>query len=493
MTWKRLNLNTFIAALIFCIAETKSIDAQNYPQTLVTSFDENSQSPNSENCLTFTLESAVSRALNSNRQLLSTVENMTQAQYGIDLAKSEFNISISPNSQAGYMGGDRGKPGWMVGGGIDVSKKLTTGTLISVAPSVIKRREHFLTDIQTTITQPLLRGLGKEYQLANLRGAEFALRTAYRNLYVAQVQLVMRTVQILYEIVKLERSSWLNQESYQRISQFYKAAKLKERIGLADALDVYRAQIELRHAEDALKNTQERLEETKDLLRDLLALPLDCCIDVKVPTLFTPHPVDLDKAVHIALQQRIEMEQSQDEWRENERLSRLAKKNLYPELNLVFNYSNVGRGRNLTRSFKENRENIWGVGLATSTDATLFSEQIAYEQSLLALVSASRGIDQTEATLILEVKKAVRQLDRAFERIHLQEEQVKSAQGELHLAKIKFDHGMADNFNVIQSEKTLMAAQQNYWSATIDHIVGEFQLLAAMGLLIDKPSISGYK
>ena len=116
----------------------------------------------------------------------------------------------------------------MIGGGVDFSKKFTTGTLLSAAPSVIKRDGHFLTDIQTTITQPLLRGLGKEYQLANLRGAEFALRTAYRNLYIAQSQLVMRTVQILYEIVKLERSYFLNQESYQRISQFYKAARIKE-------------------------------------------------------------------------------------------------------------------------------------------------------------------------------------------------------------------------------------------------------------------------
>lgn len=443
----------------------------------------------SANCFVFTLESAVSRALNCNRQLLGTVENLTQAQYGIDLAKSEFTISITPNSQAGYVGGDRRKPGWTMGGGVDLSQKLKTGTLISVAPSVVKTREHYLTEVQTTVTQPLLRGLGKEYQLANLRGAQFALRTAYRNLYFAQVQLVMRTIQTLYEIVKLERSCLLSEESYQRIAQFHRAAKLKEKIGLADALDVYRAETELRHAEDALKSTQERLEEVKDTLRDLLALPLECCIEVKVPTLYTPHPVDLEKAVDIALSQRIEVEQAQDEWRENERLSRLAKKNLYPELNLVLNYSNMGRAKKIGRSCNDNRENIWGIGLTTSTAVTPFAEQIAYEQSLLALTSASRGIDQTESTLILEVKKAVRQLDRAFERIHLQEEQIKTAQGELHLAKMKFDHGMADNFNVIQAEKSLRTAQQNYWIAMVDHIVGEFQLLVSMGLLIDKPHL----
>lgn len=494
MLWKKFDFNTFMRiAVIFGIVAGGTLKGQSLDLAPYSSLNGITSPSFPAKSFIFTLESAVSRALNYNRQLLDTVEGLTQAQYGIDLAKSDFNISITPNSQAGYVGGDRGKPGWMIGGGVDISKKFTTGTLLSVAPSVIKRDGHFLTDIQTTLTQPLLRGLGKEYQLANLRGAEFALRTAYRNLYIAQTQLVMRTVQILYEIVKLERSYVLNQESHLRISQFYKAARLKEKIGLADALDVYRAEIELRHAEDALKSTQERLADTKDQLRDFLALPLDCGIDVNVPTLYTPHPVDLDKAIHIALDLRIEIEQAEDERDENERLSRLAKKNMYPELNLILNYSNAGRGKNLNRSFTQNRENIWGVSLATSTDDGLFSRQIAYEQSLLAIVSAARGIEQTEATLILEVKKAVRQLDRALERIHLQEEQTITARGELHLAKIKFDHGMADNFYVIQSEKSLMAAQQNYWSATIDHIIGEFQLLAAMGLLIDKPSIGGFK
>jgi outer membrane protein len=445
--------------------------------------------PSEEDCLVLTLENGVSRALNCNRQLLGSVESLTQAQYGIDLAESEFNISITPNGQAGYLGADRGKPDWTMGGGVDFSKKFTTGTLVSVAPSVVKHRDHYLTEIQTTVTQPLLRGLGKEYQLAGLRGAQFALRTAYRDLYIAQVQLMIRTIQIMYEVVKLEKTEELNQESYHRITQFYKAAQLKEKIGLSDALDVYRAEIELRHAEDALKAAQDRLEETKDILRDLLALPLDRWVKIEVPTVYTSQPVDLNKAIEIALRQRIEVEQAQDEWRENERISRLAKKNLYPELNLVLNYSNAGRARHFSNSCTSDRENVWGVGVTTATNINPVADQIAYEQSLIAIASASRGIDQTEATLILEVKKAVRQLDRAFERIHLQEDQIKTAQGELHLAKVKFDRGMADNFNIIQAEKTLRSAQQNYWSALIDHIVGEYQLLAAMGLLIDKPQM----
>lgn len=439
--------------------------------------------------LVLTLTNSLSRALNSNRQLLGTIENLTNAQYGIDLAESEFDISFSPNSQAGYLGGDRGKPEWTIGGGVEIDKKFTTGTLVSVSPSVLKTWEHYLTDISVTVTQPLMRGLGREYQLSNLKSAQFSLRTAYRTLYTAQVQLMMRTIHTLYEIAKGEKSLQLNRESYHRINQFCKATKLKEKIGLADALDVYRAESELRQAEDALKGAEERCEELKDQMRDLLALPLDARISVEVPIVHHPNPMTMDCAIELALKNRIEIDQSLDERSESDRLSRIAKRNLYPELNLVLNYSNLGRAKHFLNSCTSERENIWGIGVATSTDLNPLADQIAYEQSLIAITSASREIDQTEAGLILEVKKAIRQLDRTEERVRLQEEQIKIAKGELYLAKIKFDHGMADNFNVIQAEKSLRSAQQTYWSSLIDHIVGEFQLLSALGLLIDKPRI----
>lgn len=437
--------------------------------------------------LVLNLPNALSQALNYNRQLLGAREGLLQSQYGVDLAHSEFDIQITPNGRVGYVGGGKAGEGWSVGGGIDIRKQFTTGTQLSLGPSVLKFPEHYHTEIKAMIAQPLLRGLGKEYQCSKILGAQFALRTAHRNLYTAQVQLILRTIQVLYEVIKAQKSLLFHQESYQRMCLFYQATQLKEKIGLSDALDVYRAAIELRHAEDGLKSAQERFQECEDIIRDLLALPLNTAIQVDVPLIFTPTLLELPEAMQLAFQNRIELRQSEDQWQENSRLTRLAKKNIYPELNLVLNYSNCGRDEIFTRACTRHRESTWGVGFTTSADFDPLAERISYEQSVLAVENAERGIDQTAATLTLEVKKALRQLKRAEQRIHLQEEQIKTTQGELYLAKIKFDRGMADNFNVIQAEKSLRTAQQTYWNSLIDHIVGEFQLLAAIGLLIDKP------
>jgi outer membrane protein TolC len=158
-----------------------------------------------------------------------------------------------------------------------------------------------------------------------------------------------------------------------------------------------------------------------------------------------------------------------------------------PELNLVLNYSNCGRDEYFTTSCCRRRESTWGVGFTTSTDFDPKSEQIAYEQSVLAMDAAARGIEEAKAALTLEVKKALRVLHRAFKRIEVQEKQIHTAEGELHLSQLKFDRGMANNFDIIQAEKSLRSAEIAYWGALIEHIVGQYQLLAAIGRLADKP------
>jgi len=301
--------------------------------------------------------------------------------------------------------------------------------------------------------------------------------------------LISRTIQGLYEVVKAQKAVFLQEASYQRIKKFYQAAKLKEKIGLSDALDVYRAEIEWRHAEDDLTSSQERLQETEDSLKDLLALPLETCIQVDVPLNYSENNFSLDEALAVALNNRIEIDQADDQWKQNYRLSCIAKKNLLPDLNLVVSYSNWGQNELFTRSCTRDRESTWGVGFTTSTDFDPVRDTIAYEQSLMAIQTAERGIEQIKTNISLEVRKVLRHLNRMDKRIDIQAQQINTAQGELYLSQLKFDRGMADNFNVIQAEKSLRIAQLSYWNALIDRIVGEFQFLAALGRLTDKPNI----
>lgn len=438
--------------------------------------------------LVLTLENALSLAINQNRSLINAQDHVTNAEYQVQVVAADFDIQIRPRGDVGYVGGGSLGSGPTIGTGIDISKKIPFGTKFVINPFVTRVNNKYRSNVNITVSQPLLRGFGRDYTLSSLRGAEFSFRTALRGFFISQNGLVLRTITALYEVLKAHKSVMVNSESHVRVERFYQAAVLKGRIGLSDTLDVYRAEVEMRIAEDALKSARDRLQEAEDTLRDILALPSDILIKLELPLKYSLICMELEDALAIALENRVEIEQAEDLLMENERLSCIAKKRLSPELNLVVNYSNLGEDEYFTDSLWGKKYNTWGAGLTTSTDFNPVADRAAYEQSLLAIENANRGLEQAASNVTFDVKRSLRNLERAKERIELQRKQIHSTKGELRLAQIKFDRGMANNFDLISAEKSLRTAELSYWNALIDHIVGEYQLQGVLGILMDKPN-----
>lgn len=436
------------------------------------------------------LENAINRALEANRQFLNSLDSLQKSQFALEVAESDFVLKITPNGEAGFAGGTYLDGGPKYGMNLDFYRRFQQGTRINFAPGIYKRNKHYHTTLNATLTQPILRGFGRDYTMNGVYNAEFGVRTAIRSLYTAQVTLVVRTIQSLYEVVRAEEMNKLQKESYDRLKGYFNAAKLKEKIGLSDALDVYRAESELKHAEESLTASQVRYQDAQDNLRDLLVLPFNSKLIISVPLIYNEVKIDVDQAVEIALENRIEIEQSKDAYSESQRQMRIAKDNLYPELNLIVNYNNTGADEIFHRSCFAKRQNIWSVGFTTSSDFNQTAQNAQYQQSVIGIMSMSRAIDQTEATITVEVKKSLRNLDQIFKRIALQKEQIHTATGELKLSLLKFNRGFANNFDVIQAEKGLRAAETTLFNSVVEHIIGQYQLMSTLGILADKPIIN---
>jgi outer membrane protein TolC len=440
-----------------------------------------------ETPLRLNIENAVNIALSAQRRMGAAVANVTQSEINLELAESEFDFKYAPKGDVGYVGGGQAGSGATVGAGIEIFKKFQHGSRFSIFPSVMKAAHNFQSNLRTIYTQPLLRGFGKEYTLSPLRGAQYANRSANRSLYLAQVRLIMQTVQGLYEVVRQEAFAGLEEESLERIKKFCTSTKMKEKIGLCDSMDVYRAEIELKRAEDSRDQALDRLQDAKDNLRDTLALPLDLEIEVDVPIEYETIAIQQENAIDIALSKRIEIDQADDQIEDCRRLQYIAKSNTIPELNLVVDYSSLSRDEAFTRIWTYRRESKWGVGFTTSTDIGHIRENAAYDQSILATADAQRNAEQVRDNVILEVKKAIRALTRSQEKIAMQEKQIDNSLKEFHLSRVKFEHGLANNFDLIQAEKNLRASQNGLVAALIDHKVGQYRLLSTLGMLADKP------
>lgn len=429
------------------------------------------------------LETGMRLALSTERRMGGAIANVTIADLNLELLESDFDLQIIPRGDTGYVGGGRAGSGVTVGGGIDLYKRFPCGTKVSIQPSLMKAANDYQTNLRIRITQPLLRGFGKEYNFAGIYAAQYASRNARRALYQTQIHQILRVVQGLYEVIKQEQLVKVDNETQERMKKFCVSVKVKEKINLCDSLDVYRAETELKNAEDSFNQSSERLQEAKDNLRDTLALPLDMDIQVDVPIEYNPITLSLEEALEIALQNRIELDRAADRLQDTRRLLRLEKENQWPDLNFTADYSSFICDEVFTSVWTDKRESKWGFGFTTSG----VPKNNNFEQCLLSLREAERNIEQVRDDIILEVKRTLRILQRASDRIILQDEQINNAQKEYHLARLKFEHGLASNFDLIQAEKNLRAAQTSLIGAIIEHRVTEFRLLSVLGTLTDKP------
>jgi outer membrane protein len=432
-----------------------------------------------------TLEQAINRALRANRSLADVADNVDVARLTLVASESDFELKIFPGAELGAAGGSGQGTDHIVAAGVKLQKKLTHGTEIAVTPRV-SNQDGYRSEVGLRLTQPLLRGFSKEFNLAGVDEALFGKRTSRRQYYLAKVSTVLQTISNVYSVIQQKELMRLSLESAQRLQAQAEAARAKGRMGLVGAIDVYRAEIQLRQAQDELNTARESYEAALDDLRLLLALPLNEMIKVEAPLEYSLVKVDEKIAIQSALQNRVELLQANDALKEARRRSRVAEHNTLPDLDLVVGYSAFKQDDDLGRSISLD-SGTWGVNLSTSTDLFRSRQKAEYEKSLLAVDSQRRAFYQQRDEITREVKLSLLVLRRAEKRIEIQKEQIKQAKRKLMLSKLRFQWGLANNFDVIESESELRRSQTSLLSAVLDYIVGSSRLRAAMGTLLERP------
>ena len=294
------------------------------------------------------------------------------------------------------------------------------------------------------------------------------------------------TIGAVYDVIRQRELFQLNEESALRLRVHAEAASAKSKIGLATQIDVYRAGFQQKQAEDSLNTAREAYRAALDNLKILLSLPLEEEVEVEAPLNYNLVRLAKETAVNTALKNRVELDQAKDNIRESERLSRVAKHNIWPNLDVVLNYSRFGSGENFGGSTGFD-QGSWNVGLVTSTDLARTVERVGYDQSLLNVKGAQRNYNLLRDEVVREVKRDFRNLRGSENSIAIQEEQIRQSKGQLELAQVKFRWGLANNFDLIDAETKLRIAQTNLLSAVLQYIVGTNRLRAAMGTLLERP------
>lgn len=436
-----------------------------------------------------TLSDAVTIALNANRSLVASRIDAEADQYALEAARSDFDLKVVPTASIGRIGDNTfaGAGGSNSSVGVQLRKKLPFGTMLAVGPSYNRFAGSSNSTLNVGVTQPLLKGFGRDVTLDGVRQAEYTAGSSGRGFRQASLNTALDAIGTYYEALKQRQLAELNDALVQRLKRHAEIARSKEQVGLASPMDTYRAGIRLKDAEDTANQAHDAYLTSLDRLKLILNLPLETQLLLQPPA---PPELGVADPEGEALSNRIELEQLRAELTEARRAADVAGNALLPELNLQLNYGQTTTNDPVLAQYLPTTQRQWSVSLQASGDLARSAEKSNYRRAQLHADTVALNLETKTQDVQRQVRQQTLALEEARQRITLRQDQIKQAEGKLALAEVKFTHGMADNFDVIEAENELQQARSNLLVTEADYAVGIYNLKAMSGHLLDTAPLS---
>jgi outer membrane protein TolC len=375
---------------------------------------------------------------------------------------------------------------------LGISQVLPTGGDLTVTGSTDStyddgdedRRFDFASAVTARLTQPLLRGAGYEVRFESLTQAERDLLYALRDFELFRQDFTIRIINRFLDLVA-QRARIENSRQNLDQSRFLlnRSTKFFE-VGRGSELDKFRAEEDYLQAEDRLNREIESYALALDRFKVELGLPLETEFDVVLdPPDVKPLSMTLSQAVAAALANRLDLRTDRDQLEDVERRVRIAKQALLPDLDLrasartswspSFSFLNPG-----------DNENVYDLGVTLEIPLERTSERNAYRRALINLDREKRRLSLSEDSIILEVRDALRGLDRIQASLRIQEKSLISAEKRFRIAQIRYREGRVGNRDVVEAQNRLLAARNIIVELKNDYLIERLRLLRTVGTLI---------
>jgi outer membrane protein TolC len=428
------------------------------------------------------LAQAVAIALDRNFGILTAGDNVAAAKQRESASRSQFYPTLTPqylrstDEQALALDASQRLP-W-TGGKLSAIGAVRSNTTSEIGPSRV-------TDLRLLFTQPLLRGFGPTPTQFDLVNSQRARQTQERALDLGRQRLAVQVAAAFYQIVQQRQLLAVAEQSLKRSEGLRRASEARLEVGLVSKLDVFRAQLQASQAEDAMVRAQAGLEDALERFRVLLGLPPTDATEPEAVTLPDPSedaPEPVEVLVPRALANRVELEEIRDQVTDARRTATLTRQALLPQLDLNLALTRGGLGNSFGDSFRA-ADRGFSFFLTTSYPLSRGTAVAAKTTAEIELQGRLRAVDQRRLEVESEVRSAVREMDRIRKSVELQGKAVEVAEQQLRLATLRYERGLASNFDVVDAEGRLIESRTALVGLRTSYQVARIELLRVTGTL----------
>jgi outer membrane protein TolC len=254
---------------------------------------------------------------------------------------------------------------------------------------------------------------------------------------------------------------------------------------MVSKLDVFRTELQSSQTEDSMVRSEAALRNALEQFRFLLAVPPSDPVEpapIVLPETLAPESEEVDSLVRTAFANRLELRETEDQVQDARRTASLAKQNLLPQLDFGVGVSQIGTGPTFSDAWKVGDTRV-DFFVASSYPVERSTDRAAKAVADLDVATRERAVRQRELEIDSEVRLLARELARTRKSVELQKQAVEVAAQQRRLADLRYQRGLASNFDVVDAEGSLLQARSALVSLLASYQVALLDLRRAAGTL----------
>ena len=332
-----------------------------------------------------------------------------------------------------------------------------------------------------TVNQPLF----SPVSLVILSQAKTELKRADIELERMKQELILRVSSTYFKVLAAQDQLAFARSEYTAVQKHYEVAQLQHNRGLAPITDLYDARARLAMVEVRIIEMQDEWDDVLQTLRELIDVFIVQLKGVgKELELIKPDPDNIDSWIQAALDHNLELLAQNKAVDIAEQEIERFKSERYPGLDIV------GGG------YKEKNDgSLFGGGSDIESGYVILRMSMhLYQGGMLnsrvreathRYRSALKNKEQLARAVEREVRAAFYGVSRAIGRVEALRQAVMAQELSLEAKEEGFSAGTFTSIDVLDAERDLYQARQDYSRARYDYIVNSLRLKLAVGQLSD--------
>jgi outer membrane protein TolC len=344
------------------------------------------------------------------------------------------------------------------------SLDVLTGNLKSGSSSIFR----------TAVVQPLLRGADRVAVLETLTQAQqntlYAVRdfNRFRKTYCASI------VSDYYQLSALSLRTQNAADNIRQLQRLVEQMTDLVSVGRLGRYELQEAQQDLLKAHDDYLDFQRSYAEALDLFKVRLNIPPHVEFEPDLSqwlmlseSIFAENGWNEQTAIDIALSQRLDLANMQDQIADAQRKIRVAEDALGADLALAGSAAPASG----------DTDSQYELGLTGTLPLDRVAEAANYRRATIALTTQNRLYQQHTHLIAAEVRKAWRDMAEAKDRYLLQQQGRELARKRLENTTLLLHYGRANTRDVLDAQEDLYDAEDDFINALADFAVAQMNFL----------------